>query len=353
LIVDLVWSASRDKLKGLLTCYRDHFKAKLKAFLHTKYGPPEVLQLKEVSDPVPNDKEILIKVYATTVNRTDDGFLRARPFIARFFTGLFRPKNRILGSEFAGRVEAAGKDVISFKPGDRVFGFAEFSAHAGYITMSEHEAVTTIPEGMTYNEAAPLTEGAHYALNFIRKAGIQAGHQVLIYGATGAIGTAALQIVKAIGAEVTAVCDTKNIDLIKSLGADEVIDYTRQDFTRSDKIYHVVFDAVGKSSFRRCKPLLRKNGIYVSTDLGPFAQNPFLAIFTPLFRGRKVLFPIPVIDQEMIQYFRDLAESGRFKPVIDRQYSFEQIPEAFHYVNTGQKTGNVVISLDPGDTNQH
>ncbi len=307
----------------------------------------------EVSDPVPKEREILIKVHATTVNRTDDGFLRASPFIARFFTGLLRPKNRILGSEFAGRVEAAGKDVTSFKPGDRVFGFAEFTAHAGYLTMTEYGAVASIPDGMTYEEAAPMSEGAHYALNFIRKAGIQAGQQVLIYGATGAIGSAALQIVKAIGAEVTAVCDSKNIDLIKSLGADEVIDYTRQDFTRSEKTYHVVFDAVGKSSFRQCKPLLRKGGIYVSTDLGPFAQNPFLAIFTPLFGGKKVLFPIPVIDQEMIQYLKDLAESGRFKPVIDRRYSFEQIPEAFQYVNTGQKTGNVVITLDPEDTTRH
>jgi len=303
----------------------------------------------DVSDPVPKDKEILIKVHATTVNRTDDGFLRASPFIARFFTGLLRPKNKILGSEFAGRVEAAGRDVTSFKPGDRVFGFAEFGAHAGYLTMAEHGTVASIPEGMTYEEAAPLSEGAHYALNFIRKAGIQDGQQVLIYGATGAIGSAALQIIKTIGAEVTAVCDTKNIDLIKSLGADEVIDYTRQDFTRSDKKYHVVFDAVGKRSFRQCKPLLREDGIYVSTDLGSYAQNPFLAVFTPLFGGRKVLFPIPVIDQEMIQYLKNLAESGRFKPVIDRQYKFEQIPEAFQYVNTGQKTGNVVITLEAGD----
>lgn len=307
----------------------------------------------DVSDPAPRDKEILIKVHATTVNRTDDGLLRASPFIARFFTGLLRPKNKILGSEFAGRVEALGKDATSFKTGDRVFGFTEFSAHAGYLTMAEYEAVTTIPDGMTYEEAAPLSEGAHYALNFIRKAGIKAGQQVLIYGATGAIGSAALQIVKAIGAKVTAVCDTKNNDLIKSLGADEVIDYTRQDFTRSDKMYHVVFDAVGKCSFRQCKPLLRKKGIYVSTDLGPFAQNPFLAIFTPLFGGKKVLFPIPVIDQEMIQYLRDLAETVRFKPVIDRKYKFEQIPEAFQYVNTGQKTGNVVITLDAGDATRH
>lgn len=172
------------------------------------------------------------------------------------------------------------------------------------------------------------------------------GQQVLLYGATGAIGSAALQIIKAIGAEVTAVCNTANIDLIRSLGADEVIDYTKQDFTKIEKKFHVVFDALGKSSFRRCKPLLSEGGIYLSTDLGLWAQNPFRAIFTSLFGGKKVLFPIPTIDKEMIHYLRDLAVSGRFKPVIDRQYSFEEIPEAFRYVHTEQKNGNVVITLN-------
>jgi NADPH:quinone reductase-like Zn-dependent oxidoreductase len=319
----------------------------MKAYIHTKYGPPEVLMLKEVPDPVPGDNEILIKIHAATVNRTDDGLLRANYFISRFFTGLFRPKNNITGSEFAGRVEAAGSGVSLFKPGDRVFGFSEFGAHAGYIKIAEDGAIALIPEGMTFEEAAPLTEGAHYALNNIRKANIQAGQQVLIYGATGAIGTAALQIIKAIGAEVTAVCNTRNIGLIKSLGADEVIDYTTRDFTKIAKTFHVVFDAAGKSSFNACKPLLKERGIYMSTDLGFMAQNPFLAIFTPLFGGRKVLFPIPSIDREMINYLRDLAQSGKFKPVIDRQYNFEEIPQAFQYVNKGQKTGNVVISFGP------
>ncbi|MGF1585496.1 MAG: NAD(P)-dependent alcohol dehydrogenase [Bacteroidales bacterium] len=316
----------------------------MKAFIHTEYGPPEVLRLKEMPDPVPGDNEILIKIHATTVNRTDDGLLRADPFIARFFTGLIRPKNNISGSEFAGRVEATGSGVGLFKPGDRVFGYSEFGAHAEYIKMAKDAAVDLIPEGMTYEQAAPLTEGSHYALNYIRKANIQAGQQILIYGATGAIGTAALQIIKAIGAEVTAVCNTRNVELIKSLGADEVIDYTKQDFTKIDKTFHVVFDAVGKSSFGACKPLLKQGGIYVSTDLGFMAQNPFLAIFTPLFGGKKVLFPIPSIDRELICFLRDLAESGKFKPVIDRQYDFEEIPQAFIYVNSGQKTGNVVIS---------
>ncbi len=183
------------------------------------------------------DKEILIKIYATTVNRTDDGLLRAIPFIARFFIGLLKPKNRILGSEFSGQVESVGKDVSLFKAGDRVFGFSVFGAHAEYITMNEQGTVAMIPDDLSYKEAAPLTEGAHYALNFIRKANITADKKVLIYGATGAIGSAALQIIKSIGAEVTAVCNTKNIDLIKSLGADEVVDYTKIDFTKTNKEY--------------------------------------------------------------------------------------------------------------------
>ncbi len=317
----------------------------MKAFIHTKYGPPEVLKLNDIPVPVPGDKEILIKIHATTVNRTDNGFLRADPFISRFFTGLFRPKNKILGSEFAGQVESTGKDVSLFKAGEKVFGFCEFGAHAEYISMDEQVTVATIPENMSFEEAAPLTEGAHYALNNIRRANIRANQKVLVYGATGAIGSAALQIIKAIGAEVTAVCNTRNLDLIKSLGPDQVIDYTNEDFTNSNTKYDVVFDAVGKCTFKQCKPFIKENGIFLSTDLGPYAQNPFLAIITSKSKGRKVLFPIPVFNKEMIHYLKDLAQSGKFKPIIERQYTFEQIPEAFKYVHTGQKTGNIVISL--------
>lgn len=323
----------------------------MKAFVHTRYGPPEVLQLKEFPDPIPGDREILVRVHATTVNRTDDGLLRADPFIARFFTGLIRPRDPVPGSEFAGQVLSSGSEVTIFKPGDRVFGFSEFGAHAEYLKISEDGPVTGIPDGISYEQAAPMTEGAHYALNIIRKAGIQSGQQILVYGASGAIGSAAVQFIKALGAEVTAVCDTARVKLVKELGADEVIDYTVQDFTKIDKTFHVVFDAVGKSSFGACKPLLADGGIYVSTDLGFMAQNPFLAIITPLFGGRKVLFPIPAIDKEMIDYIKDLAAAGKFKPVIDRLYQFEEIPEAFRYVNTGQKTGNVVVIVNSQSIN--
>lgn len=318
----------------------------MKAFIFTNYGPPEVLRLVDIPKPTPGEKEILVKIHATTVNRTDNALIRAEPFIARFFTGLFKPKNAIPGSEFAGRVEAIGKNVTLFKTGDPVFGFTGFGAHSEYISISEDAVVNTLPENMNFIEAAPLTEGAHYALNSIRSANIQDGQHVLINGATGAIGSAALQIIKAIGAEVTAVCNTKNLELIKSLGADNIIDFTIEDFTKTDKKYDVVFDAVGKSSFKQCKPLLKEKGIYTSTDLGPYYQNPFLAIFTPILGGQQVLFPIPSFDKMMIQYLKELAESGKFKPVIDRQYPFEKLPEAYKYVHTGQKTGNVVISID-------
>jgi len=320
----------------------------MKAVIYTRYGPPEVLQLKEIPMPVPKDKELLIKVHATTVNRTDCGFRSAEYFIVRFFSGLVRPKNKTLGNEFAGEVEAIGKDVTTFKPGDKVFGYndTKFGAHAGYMVMAENESLTTMPSNMTYEEAAPSTEGAHYALCDIRAAKIKSGQNILINGATGAIGSAAVQIATYLGAEVTAVCDTKNVDLVKSLGAKVVIDYKKEDFTKINQTFDVVFDAVGKSSFGKCKSLLRKHGIYLSTDLGYWSQNPILALITPLLGGKKVLFPIPKISKDDVVFLKELAEKGKYIPVIDRRYPLEQIVDAYRYVETGQKTGNVVITLD-------
>ena len=319
----------------------------MKAIVYTKYGPPDVLQLTEVEKPAPKDTEVLIKIYAATVNRTDCGFLRAAPFIVRFFSGLMKPKNEILGNEFAGQIEAVGKGVTSFGVGDRVFGFNDvtFGAHAEYMVMPEKAPLATMPEHMTYEEAAPSLEGSHYALSDIRAAHIQKGQRVLIHGATGAIGSAAVQLVKHIGADVTAVCGTKNVALVKSLGADKVVDHEKEDFTKDDQTYDVVFDAVGKSSFAKCKPLLKPGGIYLSTDLGYMAQNPFLALITPFFGKKKVLFPIPTISKKDVIFFKELIEAGKFKPVIDRRYPLEQIADAYRYVETGQKTGNVVITL--------
>jgi NADPH:quinone reductase-like Zn-dependent oxidoreductase len=321
----------------------------MKAAVHTRYGPPDVVRILEVDKPAAKDNEVLVKVHATTVNRTDSGLRAAKPFINRFFTGLRRPRVTVLGNEFAGEVEATGRGVRSFTVGDRVFGYngTRFGAHAEYLAMPEDGSLATMPAKVTYEQAAPSTEGSHYALSLIRKAKVRSGQDILVNGATGAIGSAAVQLLKHLGAEVTAVCGTEHVELVRGLGADRVIDYTAEDFTRDTQTYDVVLDAVGKSSFGRCKRLLKPGGIYLSSDLGPLSQNPILALITPLLRGKKVMFPIPRDNQEMVRYFKELLESGEFKPLIDRRYRLDEIVEAYRYVETGQKVGNVVISVDP------
>ena len=323
----------------------------MKAIVYTKYGPPDVLQFKEVEKPVPKDNEVLIRIYATTVNRTDCATIRAIPFFARFFTGLFKPKKQIPGTEFAGIIEEIGKNVKSLKVGDKVFGFDDqgSGSHAQYMTISEKKAVT-IPKNITYEQAAASTEGAHYAYNVIKKVNIKSGQKVLVNGATGAIGSAAVQLLKYFDVYVTAVCGTKNIELVKSLGADKVIDYTKEDFTKDDQKYNFVFDAVGKSSFFKCKQLLQPGGVYISSDLGYMAQNVFLPLITPIIKpmigSKKTAFPIPTDIRGSILLIKKLIEQGKFKAVIDRKYPLEQIVEAYRYVEKGQKTGNVVITLE-------
>jgi NADPH:quinone reductase-like Zn-dependent oxidoreductase len=321
----------------------------MKAAVHTSYGPPDVVRIAEVEKPAARDGEVLVKVHATTVNRTDCGFRAAKPFFVRFFTGLVRPRVAVLGSEFAGEVEAVGNGVRSFEVGDRMFGFSgsRFGAHAEYMAIPEDGSVAAMPANVTFEEAAASTEGSHYALSFIRTAKIRSGQDVLVNGATGAIGSAAVQLLKRLGAEVTAVCDTEHVELVRGLGADRVIDYTAEDFTKDEQTYDVVLDAVGKSSFGRCKRLLKPRGIYLSSDLGPLSQNPILALITPLLGGKRVMFPIPRDNQEMVRYFKELIASGAFKPVIDRRYPLDQIVAAYRYVETGQKIGNVVISVEP------
>jgi NADPH:quinone reductase-like Zn-dependent oxidoreductase len=320
---------------------------KMRAAVYKKYGPPEVAIIMEVPVPVPGDNEILIKVFASTVNRTDAGFRSASYFISRFWTGLFRPKHQILGCEFAGIVQEAGKNVTTFRTGDKVFGFNDKTGggHGEFLKLAENEAVATIPSNINIFEAAPLTEGAHYALNAIRASKIEKGQLAMVYGATGAIGSAALQLLKYFGVQVTAVCNTKNVGLVKSLGADIVIDYQAQNFTSTDTKFHFIFDAVGKSSFGQCKPLLTHKGIYISTELGKNAENIFLALSTKLWGGKKVLFPIPVIDKKDVLFLKELVEKGDFKPVIDRYYPLDQITEAYKYVESGQKTGNVILRI--------
>jgi NADPH:quinone reductase-like Zn-dependent oxidoreductase len=321
----------------------------MKAAVHTRYGPPDVVRISEVEKPEPKDNELLVRVHATTVNRTDCGLRAAKPFFVRLFTGLTRPRVTILGNEFAGEVEAVGRGVTSFEVGDRVFGFngSTLGGHAEYLVTPEGGLVATIPGGMRFEEAAPGTEGSHYALSLIRRSRIHEGQDVLVNGATGAIGSAAVQLLKHLGAKVTAVCGPEHVELVRGLGADRVIDYTAEDFTKDTQTYDVVLDAVGKSSFGRCRRLLKPRGIYLSSDLGPLSQNPILALVTPLTGRKRVMFPIPRESQEMARQLRGLLESGEFRPLVDRRYRLDQIVEAYRYVETGQKVGNVVISVEP------
>jgi NADPH:quinone reductase-like Zn-dependent oxidoreductase len=325
----------------------------MKAIIYTKYGSPDVLELKEVEKPFPKKNEVLVKIYATTVNRTDTATIRAIPWFARIITGLFKPKKQTPGTEFSGEIEEIGKNVTSLKAGDRVFGFDEqgSGAHAQYLKISEDYAVT-IPKNLSYRQAAASTEGAHYAYNFINKLDLKSGQKVLVNGATGAIGSAAVQLLKYFDVYVTAVCNTKNIELVKSLGADKVIDYIKEDFTRDEEKYNYVFDAVGKSSFAKCKSLLQPGGIYGSSDLGYLAQNIFLPLITPIISklpgqsGKKTIFPIPTDIRGSLLLIKNLMEEGKFKAVIDRSYPLEEIVEAYRFVEKGQKTGNVVINVE-------
>jgi NADPH:quinone reductase-like Zn-dependent oxidoreductase len=311
----------------------------MKAAVQASYGPPEVVLISEVEKPAAGDNEVLVRVHATTVNRTDCAYRAARPFFMRFLTGLTRPRAGVLGTEFAGVVEEVGSGVTSFEVGDRVFGYNEgsFGAHAEYMSIPADGSLAIMPANVTYQQAAPSTEGSHYALTHIRAAKIRSGQDVLVYGATGAIGSAAVQLLKNLGANVTPVCGTGHMELVRGLGADRVMDYTAGDFTRTSRNTTWSFDSVGKSSYGRCKRLLKPDGIYISSELGPLAQNPFLALTAPLHGGKKVMFPIPKHDQQIMGYFRELIEAGKFRPVIDRTYPLDQIVEAYRYVETGQE----------------
>jgi NADPH:quinone reductase-like Zn-dependent oxidoreductase len=319
----------------------------LKAAVRTRYGPPEVVRLADVPQPVPGDGELLVKVRATTVNRTDCGVRGADPVIIRFFTGLARPRHAILGSEFAGEVEAVGRRVSSFAEGEAVFGLSDdkLGAHAEYVCVPESGPVARKPPNVTHEQAAAACDGATLALIALRRAGLQRGQRILINGATGAIGSAAVQLARHFGAEITAVCGTASIELVRSLGADRVIDYTQEDFTQDGERYEIVFDAVGKSSFRRCRRLLERHGVFLFTDLGFLWHGPLLAALTRYLGTRRVILPIPRFDQRNTAYLKDLLEEGALTPVIDRRYPLDEIVEAYRYVETGQKTGNVIITV--------
>lgn len=320
----------------------------MRAAVSTRYGPPDVVRVADVPPPEPESDQLLVRVHAATVNRTDCGFRAGHPWFIRGFTGVTRPKRTILGNEFAGTVEAVGRDVTRFSVGDRVFGYDDtrFGGHAEYLAIDEDGAVTTMPTGREFEEMAPATEGSHYAMAYIRAARLDDRSKVLVYGATGAIGSAAVQIIAGLGAHGTAVCDGEHMDLVADLGADRVIDRTTTDFTADTHRYDLFLDAVGKCSFWQCRGLLEPRGIWSSTDLGPLSQNPLLALATRRSRGRRVVFPIPSIDRQMVEHLKSLVESGVFAPLVDRTYPLEDIVEAYRYVETQQKVGNVVITVE-------
>jgi len=319
----------------------------VKAVVYTRYGSPSVLRLTDVPKPVPAANELLINVRATTVNRTDCGFRQGDPYVVRLFAGLTRPKRPILGSEFAGVVDEVGPDVHSFRVGDEVFGLTgvAFGAHAEYLCLPDDAPVGVKPAGVGFDDAAAACDGAMNALTHLRKAHVGPGQRVLVYGASGSIGTAAVQLAVHLGADVTAVCGTRNVELVRSLGADTVIDYLKTDFTRDGPTYDLVLDAVGRSSFGRCRQLLKDDGVYSSTDLGPWDQNPLLDLATFIAGGRRVRMPIPRPRRDDVMFFGGLMEAGSYRPVIDRRYPLERLVEATRYVELGQKTGNVVITV--------
>lgn len=325
----------------------------MKAVVNTRYGSPDVLEIRQAPKPEPKAGEVLIRVHATTVGRTDCGMLRARPFFVRFFTGLRRPKRTILGMDFAGTVEAAGAGVTSFKPGERVFGMSpdDFGAHAEYLCVPEKGAIAAMPAGARFDEAVAC-EGAWYADTYLRDFHLKSGHKILIYGASGAIGTAAVQLAKSYGAEVTAVVAKRHLNLVKSLGADYAIDYTAEDFTQIGETFDFVLDAVGKTTFFRCRRLLEPGGVFAATDLGPWCQNPLLAVLSSITGSGRVVFPLPKSSEASVALLKARMEAGEIRAVIDRTYPLAAIADAYRYVETGQKTGIVVINVTPADGNK-
>jgi NADPH:quinone reductase-like Zn-dependent oxidoreductase len=312
----------------------------MRAAVRHRYGGPDVLHIEEVEQPVPADDQVLVRIHATTVNRTDCGWRSGQPFFARYFTGIRRPKWPILGMELAGEVEAVGSAVTEFRAGDRVFGVKAYGAHAEFVCIRESGAVAHMPASMTFEDAAAICDGFCIALSCLRNADLREGRRLLVYGATGSVGTAAVQLARHWGAHVTAVGNTKNLELVRSLGADEVIDYLQEDFTRNGRTYDVIFDAVGKHSYRRCRRSLARDGLFVETDLGFMWHVPLLAL-----TSKRVKLGVAKYRKEDVLFLKELVDAGEYRAVIDRRYPLEDVVEATRYVETGQKTGNVVLTV--------
>lgn len=317
----------------------------MRAAVREAYGPPSAIQIRELDRPVPDSRQILVKVMAATVNRTDCAVLTGKPFIMRFFTGLTKPRLICTGTDFAGVVEEAGAAVTGFRKGDRVWGFLDngLGSHTQYVCLNELDPIENIPDGVDYETAAASAEAAHYAFNFVNKVNLSSEQKVMLNGATGAIGSAALQMLKQKGVFVSATCRAEHEEIVLKMGADRVIAYDKEDFTQDYDLYDFVFDSVGKSTFGACKRLLKPNGIYLSSELGPGVQNPLLAIFTPILGGKRVIFPAPSNIPSSLANMKKMLQEGCFSPLIDRAYNLEQISEAFEYVASGQKIGNVLL----------
>lgn len=323
----------------------------MKTIIQTKYGAPEVLQLKEIEKPVPTANEVLVKIHATTVTATEATFRKGEPYFSRLFTGITTPKIKTLGEELAGEIVAVGKDVKTFKVGDQVFGTAgpDFGANAEYITIPEDEVLAIKPTNMTYEEAASSVDGFLTALPFLRDTGnIQRGQKVIINGASGSVGAAAVQIAKYFGAEVTGICSTSNLELVKSIGADHVVDYTKEDFAQNGQTYDIIFDAVGKTTFSHVRNSLTPNGTFLEAGIG-LSIFPSV-LWTSIVGGKKAKIAAtglrsPQERTKDLILLKELIETGKIIPVIDRSYPIEQIVEAHRYVDTGRKKGNVVITV--------
>jgi NADPH:quinone reductase-like Zn-dependent oxidoreductase len=323
----------------------------MKAVVQDRYGPPEVLRVEDVERPTPKDDEVLIRIRATTVTQTDTHARAAHPFFWRFFAGLRRPRWRTLGVELAGEVEAVGATVTEFKVGDEVFGSpsAWFGTHAEFICVPESAPLAHKPAGTSFEEAAAVFDGAVQALTTLRQADVREGQRIVIYGASGSLGTAAVQLARNLGAHVTAVCNTKNVELVRSLGADEVVDYLQEDFTKNGQTYDAIIDAVGKYAFHRGRRALKPGGVYVATDLGPFMLETLaMAIATRWVGTRRLKFAAGRRNRNDLLFMKELIEAGKYRPVIDRRYPMEEVVEAHRYVETWQKTGNVVLTINGG-----